>query len=68
MLRLKSGDLMEVAKVVKSLMLRESRRGLSTGERKMLHSAKQILISEIGMAQSISYQEAESRMDAALGA
>ena len=66
MLRLKSGDLMEVAKVVKSLMLRESRRGLSTGERKMLHSAKQILISEIGMAQSISYQEAESRMDAAL--
>lgn len=68
MLRLKSGDLLEVAKVVKSLMLRESRRGLSTGERKMLHSAKQILISEIGMAQSISYQEAESRMDAALGA
>lgn len=68
MLRLKSGDLMEVAKVVKSLMLRESRRGLSTGERKMLHSAKQILISEIGMSQSISYQEAESRMDAALGA
>lgn len=68
MLRLKSGDLMEVAKVVKSLVLRESRRGLSTGERKMLHSAKQILISEIGMAQSISYQEAESRMDAALGA
>ena len=68
MLRLKSGDLMEVAKVVKSLMLRESRRGLSTGERKMLHSAKQILISEIGMAQSISYKEAESRMDAALGA
>lgn len=68
MLRLKSGDLLEVAKVVKSLMLRESRRGLSTGERKMLHSAKQILISEIGMAQSISFQEAESRMDAALGA
>ena len=68
MLRLKSGDLLEVAKVVKSLMLRESRRGLSTGERTMLHSAKQILISEIGMAQSISYQEAESRMDAALGA
>ena len=68
MLRLKSGDLMEVAKVVKSLMLRESRRGLSTGERKMLHSAKQILISGIGMAESISYQEAESRMDAALGA
>lgn len=66
MLRLKSGDLLEVAKVVKGLMLRDGRRGLSTGERKMLHSAKQILISEIGMAQSISYQEAESRINEAL--
>lgn len=66
MLRLKSGSLLEVAKVVKGLMIRESLRGLSTGERKMLHSAKQILVSEIGLAQSISYQEAESRMDRAL--
>lgn len=66
MLRLKSGDLLEVAKVVKCLMLRDSRRGLSTGERKMLHSAKQILISEIGMAQDISYDEAEVRINQAL--
>lgn len=66
MLRLKSGDLLEVAKVVKCLMLRDSRRGLSTGERKMLHSAKQILISEIGMAQDISYHEAEIRINRAL--
>ena len=64
--RLKSGDLLEVAKVAKGLMLRDARRGLSTGERKMLHSARQILISEIGLAQSISYQEAEDRMDRAL--
>ena len=66
MLRLKSGDIMEVAKVVKSLAQQDRRRGLSTGERKMLHSAKQILVSEIGLSQSISYQEAESRIDAAL--
>ena len=66
MLRLKSGDLMEVAKVVKSLAQQDRRRGLYTGERKMLHSAKQILVSEIGLSQSISYQEAESRIDAAL--
>ena len=64
--RLKSGDLLEVAKVAKGLMLRDARRGLSTGERKMLHSARQILISEIGLAQSISYKEAEDRMDRAL--
>lgn len=58
MLRLKSGELLEVGKVVKELMLRESRRVLSTGERKMLHSAKQILISEIALSHSIPYEEA----------
>ena len=66
MLRLKSGDLMEVAKVVKSLMLRESRRGLSTGERKMLHSAKQILISELVLSQNTSYEDVEARINTAL--
>ena len=45
--RLKSGDLLEVAWVIKGLMWRDHRRGLSNGERKMLHSAKQILISEV---------------------
>lgn len=64
--RLKSGNLMEVAKVVKGLAQREGRRGLSNGERKMLHSAKQILVSEIGLAQSITYQEAEDRLEEAL--
>ena len=66
MLRIKSGDLLEVATVVKSLKLRESERGLSTGERKMLHSAKQILISEIVLAESASYEEVEARLDAAM--
>lgn len=66
MLRLKSGDLLEVAKVVKGLMLREVDRGLSTGERKMLHSAKQILISEIVLSQSSSYEEVEARINGAL--
>lgn len=66
MLRLKSGDLLEVAKVVKGLTVRDNGRGLSTGERKMLHSAKQILVSEIGLAKSISYQEAEDRINEAL--
>jgi len=66
MLRLKSGNLIEVARVVKGLMLRESDRGLSTGERKMLHSAKQILISEIVLSQSTSYEEVEKRINLAL--
>lgn len=66
MMRIKSGDLIEVAKVVKGLMARERQRGLSTGERKMLHSAKQILISEIVLAQSSSYEEIERRINTAL--
>lgn len=59
MARIKSGDLVEVARVIKGLMWRDAQRGLSNGERKMLHSAKQILISEIVLVQDIAYQEAE---------
>ena len=66
MLRLKSGNLLEVARVVKGLMLREEERGLSTGERKMLHSAKQILISEIVLSQDASYEDVEARINTAL--
>lgn len=53
MVKIKSGDVFEVADVVKSLMQREQIRGLSTGERKMLNSAKQILISELVLAKNM---------------
>ena len=66
MLRLKSGDLYEVARVVKALMHREAQRGLSTGERKMLHIAKQIMISEIVLAQNSIYEDVERRLDRAM--
>ena len=66
MLRIKSGDLMEVAHVIKGLMEREREKGLSTGERKMLHSAKQILISEIVLAEESSYTQVEERINKAL--
>ena len=64
--RMKSGDLLEVARVVKGLMRRDSRRGLSTGERKMLHSAKQIIISEIALVEGCAYQDAEERLERAV--
>jgi len=66
MQRLKSGDLIEVARVVKGLMTRDSEEGLSTGERKMLHSAKQILISEIVLSKKLTYEEVELRINEAL--
>ena len=66
MLKIKSGNLLEVAAVVKGLMQRDKERGLSTGERKMLHSAKQILMSEIVLSESASYEEVEERLNSAL--
>ena len=64
--RLKSGDLREVARVVKGLMTRDTRRGLSTGERKMLQTAKRILISEIVLTERADYETVEARVDCAL--
>jgi len=66
LMRLKSGDLYEVARVIKSLMHREASRGLSTGERKMLHNAKQIIISEIVLVEGSEYRDAEKRLDCAM--
>ena len=66
MIRLKSGDLLEVARVVKGLLLREGQRGLSNGERKMLRTAKQILISELVLAQSLPYETVEDNIDTVL--
>ena len=64
--RMKSGDLLEVARVIKGLTARDTKRGLSTGERKMLHAAKQILISEIVLSKSVSYESAEEALNTAL--
>ncbi len=66
MVRLKSGDLYEVARVVKGLMYRDRRRGLSNGERKMLHTARQILLSELVLAEDRGYQEVEDRVEQAM--
>lgn len=45
--KIKSGELIEIAYVAKTLMLKEKMKGLSMGERKMLQSVKQILTSEL---------------------
>ncbi len=66
MLRLKSGDLMEVARVMKGLLQRENEKGLSTGERKLLHTVKQILVSEIALSEECSFEDVEGRISAAL--
>jgi len=57
---IKSGSVTKVAYVVKGLMIRDRAKGLSTGERKMLSSAKQILLSELILVKGISADKAES--------
>lgn len=61
--RIKSGDVFEVSHVVKSLMLRDHEKGLSTGERKMLNSAKQILVSELVLAKHLVQSEVEQMIE-----
>ncbi|RBP44848.1 CarD family transcriptional regulator [Garciella nitratireducens] len=60
--KIKSGDIYEIAEVVRNLVLLDEEKGLSTGERKMLNSAKQILISEFALIRNLSEQEAENML------
>ena len=50
MVKMKTGDIFEVAQVVRDLTYRDREKGLSTGEKKMLVSAKQMLVSEIALS------------------
>jgi len=63
MIKIKSGDIYEVAEVVGTLMLRDKEKGLSTGERKMLNSARQILISELVLAKGVNQDEVEDKIN-----
>ncbi|MCR1898711.1 CarD family transcriptional regulator [Irregularibacter muris] len=57
--KIKSGNIYEVAEVVRNLLLLDREKGLSTGERKMLNSAKQILISEFSLVRDLNEEQAE---------
>ena len=64
--KLKSGDIFSVAEVVRNLMVSERIKGLSTGERKMLLNARQILISEMVLVRDINIEEAEYQIEQAV--
>jgi len=61
--RIKSGDIYEVAEVVRNLVLRDREKSLSTGERKILNNARQILLSEIILAGNLPENEATDMID-----
>lgn len=64
--KLHSGDVMKVAEVVRDLWRRERDRGLSAGEKRMLAKARQILISELALAEKTDEEKASTVLDEVL--
>ncbi len=61
--KIKTGDIYELAEVVRNLSLRESEKGLSTGEKQMFTRSKKILASELMYALDKDEEEAENYLD-----
>ncbi len=61
--KIKTGDIYELAEVVRNLAVREQDKGLSTGEKQMYTRAKKILASEMMYALEKSEDEAEAYLD-----
>lgn len=64
--KLASGDVIKVAEVVRDLWRRDQDRGLSAGEKRMLSKARQILVSELALAEHKDEDEAETILDEVL--
>ena len=66
--KIKSGQISQVAEVIRNISVYGAAHGLSTGERNMLVKARQILASEIALVRNIEVAEAEKLVDSALRA
>lgn len=61
--KMKSGDIYEIADIVRNLSFKQKERGLSPGEKKMLLNARQILVSELTLAENLQKEEIEQEVD-----
>ena len=61
--KMKSGNIYEIAGIVRNLTFKQKEKGLSTGEKKMLTNAKQILVSELVLAEHATQSEVEELID-----
>ena len=61
--KMKTGDILELAEVVRNLALRDREKGLSTGEKQMFVKAKKILVSELMYAKGMDEEEAAEWLD-----
>jgi CarD family transcriptional regulator len=64
---IKSGNLADVSLVYRNLMMRERERGLSTAEKKMMTTAKQVILSELMLSQEVDKPEAETILNETFG-
>ena len=64
--KMKTGDIFELAEVVRNLALRDHEKGLSTGEKQMFVKAKKILASELMYAKGLDEESAASGLDEVL--
>src|SRR5690606_33460745 len=64
--KLASGDVIKVAEVVRDLWRRDKERGLSTGEKRLLNKARQILVSELALAEKTDEDKAQATLDEVL--
>jgi CarD family transcriptional regulator len=64
--KMKTGDILELAEVVRNLSLRDREKGLSTGEKQMFVKAKKILASELMYAKDMDEEEAAEWLDSVL--
>jgi CarD family transcriptional regulator, regulator of rRNA transcription len=64
--KMKTGDILELAEVVRNLSLRDHEKGLSTGEKQMFVKAKKILASELMYAKDMTEEEAAAWLDEVL--
>ena len=64
--KLKSGDVYQVAEVVRNLALRDQAKGLSAGEKSLYNKARNVLVSELAFALDVDEEAAMAKVDGAL--
>ena len=64
--KMKTGDVFELAEVVRNLAQRDQEKGLSTGEKQMFSKAKRILASELMYAKGMDEDEAREYLEEVL--
>ena len=66
--KLKSGDILEMAEVVRNMTRRDQRRGLSTTEKKMLDNARRLLVSELALVEEVDPDRVNNKIGRCLSA